>query len=285
MRFTTLLLLSCLVFINAFAQETATKKTTLTLATLYSSNVSYYGQSTEEKLPYVLANATLRFPMGVYLSAGSYKLLNYGSGLSETDLGAGFDYEFNDQLSTGISFVRSFFPANSPLLQASNGNNVNISASYIWPWLKSSISADYAFGRQADLFLSLSQSKEISIGSLFSEKNSLFIEPSFELIAGSSHFYETYIIEQVNRNNANGKGNGKGKNPKNIGELPVEPITTTTSSSNFNLLAYNFRLPVNLSRANWIAEISYQLTFPGPKTAAELQHQQSIISLAFYYQF
>jgi hypothetical protein len=262
------------------AQQDSVKKTTITIAALYSSNVSYYGQSTNEKLPYVLVNATVRFPVGLYLSGGSYKLLDYGSGISETDIGAGFDYNVNDKLTTGISYTRSFFPANSPLLQAANENNVNLSAKYTWPWLKSSLSADYAFGKQSDIFISLSHSKEISIGSLFNDKNSLYLEPAIELIAGTRHFYETYIIEKNRRS----KANGNGKSPVSPGSSN-STITTTAASDSFNLLSYNLKLPLSLSRANYIVEINYQLSVLGPKAEAQLKHQQSFFGLAFYYQF
>jgi hypothetical protein len=280
MRFTTLLILICVTSFKVYAQQDSVKKTTTTIAALYSSNVSYYGQATNEKLPYVLINATVRFPVGIYLSAGSYKLLNYGSGISETDIGAGFDYDFNDKLTAGFSYTRSFFPENSPLLQAANENNINLSAKYVWPWLKSSLSADYAFGKQNDIFISLSHSKEISIGSLFNDKNSLYLEPAIELVAGTRHFYETYTIEKSKRD----KANGKGKSPVSPGNSG-SAITTTVASDSFNLLSYNLKLPLSLSRANYIAEINYQLSILGPKAEAELKHQQSFFGLAFYYQF
>lgn len=270
----------CLFSIQVQAQQDSSKRTTLTLAALYNSNVSYYGQVTDEKLPYVLANATLRFPIGIHLSAGAYKLLNYGSGISETDLGLGYDYDFSDKWTAGVSYSRSFFPENSPLLQASNENNVNLSTSYLWPWFKTDFSADYAFGKQSDVFLSLSNSKEISIGSLFNEKNTLYIEPAIELIAGTKHFYETYTLEKSKRDQAKGKGK-----PVVPPGKPVAPETTTVASNTFNLLSYNFKLPLSLSRANYIAEVSYQLSVPGPGAAPELKHQQSFFGLAFYYQF
>ncbi|MCX2452075.1 hypothetical protein OQX61_12455 [Pedobacter sp. PLR] len=280
MRFTSLLLLICMTSFKVLAQQDSIKKTTVTIAALYSSDVSYYGQTTNEKLPYVLVNATVRFPLGLYLSGGSYKLLNYGSGISETDIGAGFDHDFNDQFSTGIAYTRSFFPENSPLLQAANENNVNLSVKYAWPWLKSSLSTDYAFGKQHDIFISLTHSKEIVIGSLFNEKNTLSLEPAIELVAGTRHFYETYTIEKSNREKANGKG-----------KAPVSPgnsnstISTTVPSDSFNMLSYNFKLPLSLSRANYLAELSYQLSVLGPKAEAELKRRQSFFGLAFYYQF
>jgi len=280
MKFTLFIVCFALLSLQVQAQQDSVKKTTVTAAMLYSTDVSYYGQSTDEKLPYILSNVTVRFPMGLYFSAGAYKLLNYGSGISETDIGTGFDYDVNDQLATGISYVRSFFPANSPLLQAANENNLNLSAKYTWKWFKSSISGDYAFGKQNDIFISLSNSKEISLGNLFNDKNALYIEPAIELVAGTSHFYETYSIEKNKRE----KANGKGKSPVSPGNSNSVSIASAVSDS-FNLLSYNFKLPLSLSRANYIAEISYQLSVRGPKTDAVLRQQQSFFGLAFYYQF
>lgn len=280
MRLTSMIVLICVAAFKVQAQEDSVKRTTVTLAALYSSNVSYYGQATNEKLPYVLVNATVRFPIGFYLSAGSYKLLNYGSGISETDLGAGFDHDFNDKFTAGIAYTRSFYPENSPLLQAANKNNVNLSVNYVWPWFKSSVNADYAFGQQNDVFISLGHTKEISLGSLFNEKNSLYLEPEIELVAGTRHFYETYTIEKSKREKANGKSKGPAS-PGNSNST----ITTTVAYDRFNLLSYNLKLPLSLSRANYIAEISYQLSVLGSKAEAELKRQQSFFGLAFYYQF
>jgi hypothetical protein len=280
MRATSLLVLICITCLKVNAQQDSTQSTRLTLAALYSTDVSYYGQATTEKLPYVLVNATLRFPVGLYLSAGSYKLLNYGSGISETDLGAGFDYNFNDRFAAGLAYTRSFFPSNSPLLQAANENNVNVSANYTWPWLKSSLSADYAFGQQQDVFISLAHSKEVNLGSLFNEKNVISIEPAIELVAGTRHFYESYTIEKSNRDKAKGKG-----------KAPVQPgnsnstTTVVTASDSFNMLSYNFKLPLYLSRANYMAEFSYQWSVLGAKADAELKSRQSFFGLGFYYQF
>lgn len=271
----------CSFIFKANAQQDTLKKTTLTLAALYSSNVSYYGQATNEKLPYVLANATLRLPLGIYFSAGSYKLLNYGSGISETDLGIGYDYDFSPKLTAGIAYTHSFFPTNSPLLRASNENNLNLSVDYKWPWLKSSISTDYAFGQEKDIFLSITNSKEISLGSLFNEKDEIAIEPAFEISTGTRHFVETYLIEKEKRNNVN-----KGKAPTSPGNSGQNTTTTVSvPSTTFQVLSYNFKLPLTFSRANYMAEASAQYSILGKHTEAELKNQQVFFGLGFYYQF
>lgn len=278
MTFRSVLALLLMISVKVMAQQDSLKKTTFTLATMYSNNISYYGQATDEKLPYVLANVTVRFPIGIYLSAGSYKLLNYGSGLSEADLGIGYDYDFTDNFNMGVAYTRSFFPANSPLLQAANENNVNLATSYNWKWLKTILSNDFAFGTQNDIFVSLSNSKEISLGNLFNEKNAIFIEPAVELISGTQRYYETYIIEKGKRDQTNGKGKGL--------ELPRNSDQTiTTSYNNLNLLSYNFKLPLSFSRSSYIAEITYQLSVLGPRAQATLKNQQSFFGFAFYYQF
>ena len=277
MKFNLLSICMCLIATGSMAQQGAfVKKATVTGAILYSSNVSYYGQSTKEKLPYVLANATLRFPVGFYISAGSYKLINYGAGLSETDLGLGYDYDVNKALTLGASYTRSFFPSNSPLLQASNTNNVNFSASYLTSVLKSAFSADYAFGQQNDLFLSLNNSKEITLGNFFSDKNVFYIEPAIELVVGTRHFYETYTVTKGKRDKA------KGKAPQSAGN---SGSSSMVESSDLTILSYNFKLPLSFSRANYIAELHYQFSVLGPKAEEELNKQQSYFGMAFYYQF
>jgi hypothetical protein len=256
-----------------FAKNVWAQKTTLTLATLYGNNVSYYGQSTEEKLPYVLVNATLRLPAGLYFSAGSYKLFNYGSGISETDLGIGYDHAFTKQLNAAMSYTRSFYPENSPLLRAANENNINATVDYQWPWVKSSLSADYAFGMENDVFIGLSHAKSIELGTLFDKNDLIAIEPAIELVAGTQHFYKTYTIQKIK----NGKSMGKGN--KNNEETTIIPATS------FNLFSYNFKLPLSYSRSNYMAEVCYQFSILGKKAITEAKKEQSYLNLSFYYQF
>jgi len=280
MRLLVAMILISNVACNVKAQEDSTEKTTVTLAAIYSTNVSYYGQVTSEQLPYVLANATVRFPMGLYISAGSYKLLNYGSGISEVDLGVGFDYDFDHSLSGGIAYTRSFYPSNSPLLQASLTNNLNTSLNYQWPWFKSSANVDFAFGQDKDIFLSLSNSKEITIGTLLNEEDLLLVEPAIEIIAGTKSYYQTYIVAK----NRRGQEQGNGKAPAIPGNSGKNS-TIITPSKAFSLLSYNLKLPVTYSRSSYMIEFSYQLSFLGHTVEPEIKRQQSFFGLAFYYQF
>jgi hypothetical protein len=115
MKRSFILLVFALLFASdSFAQRDSTqedaKRTTLTLAGIYGNNANYYGQTAEQKLPYVLTNASLRLKSGLYFSAGSYKLINAGgSAISELDLSAGFETDISKismlHLDTAVQFL------------------------------------------------------------------------------------------------------------------------------------------------------------------------------------
>src|SRR6476661_1001252 len=170
--------LFCVLSAAAIAQDAdSTKKTTLTLAGIYGNNANYYGQTAESRLPYALTNATLSLPSGFYISAGAYKLINTGSGISETDLGAGFNFNLSKSLTGNIAYSHSFFPSNSPLLNAGNSNIASAGLTYDWKLLTTALGTDYAFGDKSDLFVSFNNSKLIDLGSLFSDKDFISLEP------------------------------------------------------------------------------------------------------------
>ncbi|MEH6307990.1 hypothetical protein RYH73_20205 [Olivibacter sp. CPCC 100613] len=280
MKLTLASIFTCFIFLALYGQQTndSSEKVTYTLAALYKTNIDYYGQVTEEKLPYILLNGTVQLPFGMYFSASSYKFLNYGSGIAGTDLSVGYDYGFSDRFSTGIMYTHSFYPSNSPLLQASLTSNINGSASYNWTWFKSALNIDYAFGHDSDVFLTLSHSKDINLGNLFTEAEQISFEPSLELIAGTRNYYETYIRAK----NQRGQEMGNGKPPDNPGNSG-DKIEYVPSKS-FSMLSYNMKLPISYSYGNYLAELSYQLSLIAPSEEG-FKRAQSFFGIAFYYQF
>ena len=51
---------------NPITTDSTKTKATLTIGATYSNNANYYGQRTQENLPYVAAGATYRFKSGIY---------------------------------------------------------------------------------------------------------------------------------------------------------------------------------------------------------------------------
>jgi len=221
-------------------------------------------------LPYILSYAEYNFKSGFSLSASAQKLLNSGTGISAEDFSVGYNFKLNKSLAGNLGYARYFYQKNSPLLQTANQNTLSSNLTYSWA-IKSALSANFAFGTQKDVFLIFRNSKMIDLGSLFSEKDYISIEPAVDIIGGTVHFYETYTT-QTNRRRI-------------LLNLPPRTVTTTVNDASFGILAYTFSLPLAYNRASYSIEASYQASVPGQKFSSGSNTSASVFNLSFYYAF
>ncbi len=254
-------------------------KSTLTLAAVYSNNASYYGQRAEANIPYAAVAANYQLKSGFYLSGQTYKILNdKTSTLSAASFGAGINFKLSKKVTTDLSYSHSFYPAYSPLLQASNADNASLVLSYD-NWIKTTLTGDYAFGKTSDEFLTGGISKAINLFSI-GKKDIVTISPSADVVAGTQHFYQTYLTQQKLRDSVLG-----------ILTDPLfgNPSTTTDSNTvaktSFNLLSYNFKFPLAYNRAHYVLEAAYQLSVLSNNVQAGAGKVNSFLTFSFYYQF
>jgi hypothetical protein len=266
--------------IQAAPDTAIVNKSTLTLGVSYANNASYYGQRAQESMPYIAASATYQLRSGIYFTGMGYKLLNdSGAAVSATSLGAGISFNLSKTLAADISYSHTFFPSGSPFIQAANADNVSASLT-LTNWLSTSVNADYAFGKTQDVFVTLGTSKFINFGSLFSPKDFVSLTPAVNVVGGTQHFYETYVKEKRLRDSLLGVllppilGGGQNGNE-----------TTTTTKTSFDLLSYNFKLPLAYNRASYLFEAAYQLSILGKKPETGTERTNSFFTLSFYYQF
>ena len=275
MKYLYTLLIFCALSMHSKAQQAdSTAKSSLTLAAIYGSTANYFGQTTAERLPYVLSYAGYKLKDGVFFSASALKLLNSSNGIAAVDLSAGYGFNMAKNLEGSLSYTRSFYQKDVPLLQAANENNINGELS-LTHFLKSSLSADYAFGSQNDVFVSFTNSKLISLGS-FSDNDFISLEPAISVIGGSQRFYQTYTTERERRR--------KLLDPLLPGK-PAEPETTTVESTSFDVLAYTLSLPLAYNRANYSLEASYNATLASKNVEQASDKPVSIFNLSVYYMF
>lgn len=254
-------------------------KSTFTIGTVYANNASYYGQKAEERTPYVALAATYRFKSGFYLSGLTYKLLNdKTSSVSASSLGAGLNFKLAQKLTADLSYSHSFYPAYSPLLQAGNADNASLSFTYE-NWLNINLAGDYAFGKTNDEFVTGGISKSIHLFSI-GKKDIITLNPSADIVAGTQHFYQTYLTEQKLRDSVLG--------------MLLSPITGTPSQGNtsstvtktsFNILSYNLKLPLAYNRSHYVVEAAYQLSLLSMEAQTDPGKVNSFVTLSFYYQF
>jgi hypothetical protein len=270
----------CLAQTDSTAVDSASSKSTLTLAAVYSNDASYYGQRAAEKIPYAAVAANYQLPSGIYFTGQTYKLLNDNtSTLSAGSLGAGVNFKLAKNLATDLSYSHSFYAANSPLLQAANADNASVSLSWE-KWITASVTGDYAFGKTNDAFITTALSKQISLFSI-GKKDVVTITPSADMVSGTQHFYQSYIKQKKKRDSI-------------LGNLPI-PIfgrpnsnhadTITTRETAFNLLSYNFKLPLDYNRGNYVIEAAYQLSLLSNHVQTTTGNVNSFFTFSFYYQF
>ena len=274
---------STLLFaVNSFAQRDTikhdSKQTTLTLASIYGNNANYYGQTAEQKLPFILTNASLRLKNGFYFSAGTYKLINAGGPfLSVLDFSAGFEADISKNLNAAFGYSRSIFAQNSPMLGAANENTLSATLVYDLDIFKTSMNTYYAFGTQRDLFMSFRTSKALNLGSLFSKNDFISFEPGLELVAGTLHYLEEYIVRRDRPLNL------LPNNSRLINREQNYLITRDVSS--FDMISYNMNILLGYNRSNYLIETGWQVSVLGNNVTESKQKARSFFNLSLYYQF
>lgn len=253
------------------------KENTLTLSSLVSSNANYYGQTAAEALPFTYVDVKLRTSWGWYISGGGYQLLKENHFPSELHLSSGFEFNLGPKADFEVGYTRSFYSKASPLLQASNPNSLS-STIGVEHLFRTELTGDYNFGQSEDIFISLDNSKNILLAKL-GAKNTFYLKPGISIVAGTQRFYTTYIEERKQWMN--------GLN--NILPFPVQEnneqqtTETTKASTDFNLLSYNFNLPLIYYRGKGAIMLSYQLSVLSNKTA-QGNRPNSFFSLGYFYQ-
>ncbi|WP_207421727.1 hypothetical protein [Desertivirga brevis] len=277
----------------------------------YGNTANYYGQTTAEKLPFVSTDLSYQSGLGFFVAGSAIKLVDLGPAVSELNLSVGYSMDITKKLGASASYTRFFFAKDSPLPQSVNPNTVSAGLTYDFKWLNSALNGDYVFGnvkdeegrRMNDYYLTLSNSKEIDLGSIIKDKDYITITPSVSFIAGTQFLATPVSPDNDNNSESDGKkstGKAPGFSPKDIinevksQEKKVNRIKKIggkdTSpqyiySTSFDLFTSTLRLPLAYNRAHYTLEAAYQLSIPSKKFAGVVHENQSFFTLSFTYLF
>ncbi|MCF6402545.1 hypothetical protein L3C95_11665 [Chitinophaga filiformis] len=257
------------------------EKSTLTIGTSYANNANYYGQKADERMAYVAAVAKYQHRSGFSLTGTSYRLLNdHDRVVSAYSAGAGFSFKLSKRLSAELSYNYTFYPKLSPFLQAANPHSAAVGLTHSG-WLTTTLGVDYAFGKTNDFFSTLGISKQINLFSLTS-KDIVTLTPLIDVTAGTQRFYTYYIQEKTIRDSL------LGILPPILGTTPgggTGSTSTTETTTSYDLLSYNLKLPLAYNRASYMIEVEYQLSLLGQKSQSDPGKANSFFTASFYYQF
>lgn len=269
--------LFCLIISHfAFAQtDSATQqKAKFKLSVNYNSGLNYYGRTDSLKSTGFFPQAELWFTKDIYVNAAPVFVNNAAQSMEYAGTITSLGYlHVTDKLITNLYIIKPFYKANSQLVQSALQAQTGVSLSSLNKVLNLTGGADIKFSDKIDL--GLTAGLDHLIRKEFQNKNVLVIDPAFYAYAGTQNFTNTYY-----------------KKKTDFLLFPGSTEQVTQNVKKFNILAYEFSVPVVYVKGKWMALItpSYILpqnliTVPGRSDLSERGQNMFYATMGLKYAF
>lgn len=252
------------------------------LGLFFGNNSSYLGRYQSKRLPYYTADISYMHKSGLWASAMACQVLNSASFVDEVDVMGGYNFDISKKMDGSIYYSRYFFSAESELMKASVANALNASAGYDWNYVYSNLNLSYIFGGANDFFLTFDNSRYFEKDKLFHKSDYISFEPKLSVIAGTQTFVEThYTRKGAIAPPTGGGGGGGGKSP--VGGGGETTSLTESVTSKFNVLSYEFSLPVTYTISNLSFEVAGRYSVPVNLPAGDPSVPQLFLTAGLFY--
>jgi hypothetical protein len=253
---------------------TIVKKNSASAGISYGSDALFFGRTGPIKYPFMAADMILNYKSGIFVYGSALKVLGYKQVVDEVDVGGGYFYRLSKKFTGTISYTRFIFNNESEIIKSASSNDINFKNSYDWKYLKTSIIADYLFGKSYDFFTTISNSKYFESNfSVFDDNDYLSINPTFNIILGTQNFVQRYSVDHQYQLQAD-----------NI-YIRNENGEHARSNAMFNVLNYSFKVPLAYNRPHYTLEASWKYSMPVNVEGTLKNHRESFFNFTFYYVF
>ncbi|ASU32599.1 hypothetical protein [Mucilaginibacter xinganensis] len=256
--------------------DTVIRKRSVSIGVNYGSDALFFGRTGPIKYPFMSTDFVYNAKSGFFVYGSAVKVLGYNPLVDELDLGTGFFYKYSKNVSGTISYSRFLFAkAAADIIKSASSNDINFKNSFDWKIAKSSVTADYLFGKSSDFFLTINTSKYIETSwSVFDDKDYLSFNPTISAIFGTQNFVQKFSRDHPNRfllYDVSEPLEGSPEKPYNNGR--------------FNALNYSVKLPIAYNRPHYTLEASWKYSIP-VNVEGELKNRHEVFfNLTFYYLF
>jgi hypothetical protein len=242
--------------------DSTTKKARLLFFGLgYGNNSSFLGRYQTEVLPYYSADISYKSKTGLWLSLLAYDINHSNSFIDEVDAMAGWSKDLSTHVDASLFYTRYFFTDSNESIKASVANTATGSLGLDWGFLYSKMSGHYIFGATHDFFLVIENSRYVEFPAIFHKDDYLSFDPKISIISGTQTFVDTHYL---NRGTPLIDSPGGGPSPPRgkPGSGSGSPTTSESLETTFNILSYEFILPVSYTTRKFSFEISGRYSIP-----------------------
>lgn len=241
-----ILILFLLAVQTTYAQSDSSQKQKLKfkIGINYNSGLNYYGRTDSLKSTGVFPMAELWFTKDLYLNAAPVFVNNAVQSFDYAGTVTSLGYlHVTDKWITNLYVLRPFYKANSQLVQSALQAQTGASLSWLNQLLNITAGADLKFSDKTDI--GATAGLDHLIRKELRNKSVLVIDPSVYAYAGTQNFTNTYYK----------KKNGFLLFPGNTEQF-TERVTK------FNILAYEFSVPVVYVKGKWMALLTPSYIIP-----------------------
>jgi len=256
--------------------DTVFRKQSVSVGINYGSDVQFFGRTGPIKYPFLSTDVIYNTKAGFFIYGSAVKVLGYNPLVDELDLGTGYFYKYNKNVSGTISYTRFLFTkAAAEVIKSASSNDINFKNSFDYKIAKTSLTADYLFGKSSDFFLTLSTSKYIEPSwGVFDDKDYLSFNPTISAILGTQNFVGEYSRDHINKLSL-----------YDLDEAPEGSPKHPYNNGRFNALNYSIKLPIAYNRPHYTFEAAWKYSIP-VNVEGELKNRHEVFfNLTFYYLF
>lgn len=238
--------LSLLFFQLSFAQSDSTQKQKpkIKIGINYNSGLNYYGRTDSLKSSAVFPSAELWFTKDIYVSASPVFVNNAVQSLEYAGTVTSLGYlHTTDKWIASLYILKPFYKQSSELVQSALKAQTGLSFSRLNKILNLTVGGDLKYSDKIDF--GATAGVDHLVRKQLKDNSVLVIDPSFYAYAGTQNFTNTYY---------------KKKNGFLL--FPGSSEQVSESVTQFNVLAYEFSMPLVYAKGKWMALVTPSYILP-----------------------
>lgn len=224
--------------------DSAANQTQFKLSVNYNSGLNYYGRTDSLKSTGFFPLAELWFSKEFYINAAPVFVNNAVQSFDYAGTVASLGYlHTSDKWITNLYLLKPFYKKSSQLVQSALQAQAGANFSYLNKFINITAGGDVKYSDKFDF--GTTAGIDHTIRKQFSDKSVLVIDPSFYTYAGTQNFTNTYY-----------------KKKTDFLLFPGNTQQVTQSVQKFNILAYEFSMPVVYVKGKWMALLTPAYILP-----------------------